>query len=177
MVLLSSSKGKDRYRIDYSIGEDPAIETFEDVRIGILETSFDANGEVLDQKLLKREIGIEEAARSFLEGIEGEIMAAEYKDVETAKACPKCGSTNVKRDIGALKEDGIPIVPRYVCMDCGTHSYRLTDRYLEKLVYSNKPMFSKEELDALDKDSTAFMKELKEYIIRIFASKKIMEIR
>ncbi len=177
MVLLSSSKGKDKYRIDYGSGENRAIETFEDVHIGILETSFDANGEVLDQKLLKREIGIEEAAISFLEGIDGEIKATEYREVEIAKACPKCSGTNVKRDIGALKEGGIPIVPRYVCMDCGTHSYRLTDRYLEKLVYSNKQMFDKEELEALDKDRTAFMKELKEYIIRIFASKKIMEIR
>ena len=177
MVLLSTSKGKDKYRIVYGSGENRNIETFEDVRIGILETTFDADGEVLDQKLLKREIGIEEAARSFLEGIEGEVKANAYREVEIAKACPKCGSTNVKRDIGALKEDGIPIVPRYVCVDCGTHSYRLTDRYLEKLVYSNRQMFSKEELEALDRDRAAFMKELKEYIIRIFASKKIMEIR
>ncbi|MGC8537875.1 MAG: hypothetical protein ACP5MZ_02725 [Candidatus Micrarchaeia archaeon] len=177
VVLLSSSKGKDKYRIDYSSGENLFVETFEDVRIGILETSFDANGEVLDQKLLKKEVGIEEAARSFLRGVSGEIKLAEYAEVEIAKACPKCGSTNVKRDIDALKEGGIPMVPRYVCTDCGAHSYRLTDKYLEKLVYSNRHMFSKEELDALDRDSAAFMKELKEYIIRIFASKKIMEIR
>jgi hypothetical protein len=175
--MLSASKGKDRYRIDYTQDGATAIKTFEDVKVGILETSFDSRGDVLDQRLLKKEVGIEEAAKSFLIGIGGEVRVTEYSDVKSAKACPKCGSTDVERDLEALGDKGTPIVPRYICKSCRARSYRLTDKYLERLVYSNKDMFSKEELDSLERDSSAFMKELKGYIIRIFASKKIVEIK
>ncbi|EQD44339.1 hypothetical protein B2A_09629 [mine drainage metagenome] len=175
--MLSASKGKDKYRIDYTQDGAAAIKTFEDVKAGILETSFDSRGDVLDQRLIKKEIGIEEAAKSFLTGIEGEVRVKEYSDVKIAKACPKCGSADIERDLEALGDKGAPIVPRYMCKSCGTLSYRLTDKYLERLVYSNKDMFSKEELDSLDRDSSAFMNELKGYIIRIFASKKIVEIK
>ncbi len=177
MVLLSASKGRDKYRIDYISGGNAAIKTFEDVRVGILETSFDPNGDIIDQKLHKKEINIEEAAKTFLKGIEGEVKVTEYCEAEHSHSCPKCGSAKIRRDIDAFKDGSIPIVPRYVCMDCGARLYRLSDKYLENLVYSNKQMFSEEELKALDKDSAAFMNELKEYIIRIFASKRIIEIK
>ena len=177
VVLLAASKDKNRYRIDYMSGSSAAIEIFEDMGFGILETSFDHVGEIVDQKLLKRGINIEEAAKTFLSGIEGEVKAVEYHDVEFARACPSCGSTNIRRDIKALNDNSVPIVPRYICSNCGAHLYRLSDRYLEKLVYSNSQTFSKDELDALEKNRTEFMKELKGHIIRIFASKKIMEIR
>jgi hypothetical protein len=68
-------------------------------------------------------------------------------------------------------------MPLYSCTGCSTKSYYLTRDYLEYLVDNNNSMFEAAELSELSKDKNAFMSELEAYIIRIFASKKIMCIK
>jgi len=62
-------------------------------------------------------------------------------------------------------------------MECKAKSYYLTDEYLEFLVDSNYNMFSDDEQREIERDKNAFLKELRAYIIRIFASKKIQSIK
>lgn len=71
----------------------------------------------------------------------------------------------------------MPVMPLYYCTNCSKQSYYLTNTYLEYLIYNNKGLFTNKEQVELQNDEEAFIAELKEYIIRIFASKKIMQIK
>ncbi|MDE1856736.1 MAG: hypothetical protein KGH98_01485 [Candidatus Micrarchaeota archaeon] len=147
---------------------------------GILETRFNKNGHITDQNLFKK--GMFDFERRLSE-VATEIGAvkfeeAPFSDVEIDKRCPKCSATALKRYYEQNRNSSdLPIMPIYICASCGTKSYFLTDAYLERLVNSNRQLFSQQEAAELEKDAERFMKELKGYIIRIYASKRIIEIR
>ncbi len=71
----------------------------------------------------------------------------------------------------------LPVLPLYICKNCKTQSYYMTDEYLGYLVDNNRGLFTETELGELAADKKRFMEELKGYIIRILSSKKIASIK
>ena len=164
-------------RIDYERNGQQLIEMFETVNGATLETSFNQEGEILEQALLKPEKDTTSFAEEFISKFaEANLVERIYEEVELKKPCPKCKSQSLKRNIERFSSS-IPIMPIYVCNSCGSKGFHLTDAYLIGLVYGNKSLFTEEETKELESNSAAFIKELREYIIRIFASKKVMNIQ
>ncbi len=53
----------------------------------------------------------------------------------------------------------------------------LADEYLDALVKNNASLFGKDEIRERGKDGRAFVNTLQEYVIRIFASKRISRLK
>ena len=100
-----------------------------------------------------------------------------YDEVKLKKKCPNCGSSSLERCSRSVSGSEMPVMPIYLCGNCKKKSYHLTNTYLEYLVKANPGLFSKEELSEFDGRNEAFIGELQGYILRIFASKKIMSIK
>ena len=169
VYIALSKDGK--FRVDYVSNGKWLIEEFETIKDkGILEITYNANGEVLNQKLLKGEISM--LVNSFTSNPNSKILTKDYEEIKITRPCPVCKK-------GAIKKEKIPIpiIPTYICDSCGSKSYNLTDEYLSKLAYENIHLFSNLEIKELKENNQKFMKELKEYIIRIFASKHITNIK
>ena len=151
---------------------------WENVGDDLLETTFDSCGAVLQQQLLKLgELKLESRINEVLRS--ASITTTEdkpYEEVRLMKPCPGCGNDSLVRSAKSVSGDALPIVPTYTCKDCNAKSYHLKTEYLEHLVDVNKGLFDHDELLEHDKNRGAFIKELEEYILRIFASKKIKRI-
>lgn len=100
-----------------------------------------------------------------------------YEELRLKKSCPNCGSDSLIRYTKPVSGEEMPVVPIYLCKSCNRKSYHLTTAYLEYLIKSNTDLFAQSELLELNKKHEAFVKELEGYILRIFASKKIMRIK
>ena len=156
------------------------IKLWEPVKGNVLEVTFSPDGSILTQKLIKHDSKlIEELSDKFINSLDlDELAGAEYDEVKFDRECPKCGNRELRRYVEEFRSsDMLPVLPLYICKNCRTQSYYLTDEYLEYLVLSNRELFSEQELRELSSDRQAFMKELKGYIIRILASKKILSIK
>jgi hypothetical protein len=166
----------------YRLGGDTRFCVAERTGAGTLVTEFRSNGEVLDQ-LCVGEVGAEAALREHLKGV-GEVGVSRtggrrYEPVRVSAACAKCGG-GVSRELDLRKPaeiDAIPVVPIFVCRSCKSRHYLLTDEYLGKLVKKNPELFGKDELGERDADERAFIGTLQEYVIRIFASKRISKLK
>jgi hypothetical protein len=169
-VYVAGRGGK--ARVDYETGSGSFTETFEEHGKAVLRTSFDSEGRVLDRRLLKKGSARAMAAE-FAEGLGGEVLTGEYADVEIKKGCPRCA--------GGLRlhvaEGDIPIMPVYVCRNCGARSLDLTDEYLSALVRENRALFESSELEEMERSPGTFSSELRDYIIKIYASKHILKIK
>ncbi|MEM3227778.1 MAG: hypothetical protein QXR58_02185 [Candidatus Micrarchaeaceae archaeon] len=163
-------------RFDYVDGKRRNTILIEKVGGGVLETLFDEEGAVLKQVAFKGDAGNIELEVEDISKRIGPLGTAEYNEVTLRKSCPNCGKAALRRSV-SNENGGVPIVPTYVCTSCKGRSYYLTDQYLRSLVLENKGLFSKNEIEELERNEEDFFKELKEYIIRIFASKKIMAIK
>ncbi len=146
--------------------------TFELRSGNVLVTLFDGVGGILDRKLVKSG-GSEWLALEFIKeiGLQAEY-AGTYEQIELKRMCPKCGGR-----LSSSDEKIVPIVPTYVCTSCNTKSYHLTNEYLEVLIRDNRQLFTAQELSELDSSPEQFRSELKEYILKIFASKRVISIR
>ncbi len=105
-----------------------------------------------------------------------ETRNVDFTEIKLNKQCPSCASYSLSRDIDFDKQK-VPIMPTYVCAQCQGKSYYLSDSYLNYLVSDNSELFSEKELKEMTSNKEAFLSELKEYIIRIFASKRIIRIK
>lgn len=146
----------------------------------MLEVTFNESGQILHQKLIKYDKGrIHEISGIFIKSLNpDELVRVGYEEVKFGGKCPTCGRSELKRYVELFRSNDIlPVLPLYVCRNCKAQSYYLTDDYLEYLVLNNRELFSEEELKELDRDKPAFIKELKGYIIRILASKKISSVK
>ena len=169
IYIASSREGK--FRIDYTSNGKWLIEEFETIKEKqILETTYNANGEILNQKFLKGATTM--LANSFASKLGSKVLTKNYEEIKLAKPCPVCNKNALKKE-----KISIPIVPTYICDSCGAKSYNLTNEYLSKLAYENIHLFSDLEIKELKENNQKFMNELKEYIIRIFASKHITNIK
>jgi predicted RNA-binding Zn-ribbon protein involved in translation (DUF1610 family) len=173
------SKGEGRVRLDYSANGISVVKLWEAKGKRILETVFDENGAVLQQQLLNmKDSGLEAMIEHELRSIPAkEVKDRPYEDVKLKKPCPGCGSASLERCDRSVSGDELPVVPMYVCKSCGKKSYHLTAKYLEYLISRNKGLFEQDELAKMGDNHGAFVNELEEYILRIFASKKVMRIR
>jgi hypothetical protein len=147
---------------------------------GTLITEFKANGEVLNQAYSKVKEG--EGALSEYLGPIASIELVEvpaYELVVVAASCTKCGTETIARDLDrqdTRKVYKVPVIPLFVCSTCKTRFYSLTDAYLKRLIEGNVSLFEKGEIEQRDKNEMEFVHELHEYIIRIFASKRIHKL-
>ena len=156
---------------------------WESMADGVVETKFSSIGEVVYRKAEKYPEG--KGATHFLkEYADKEKIALKtepvFSEVVLDKPCPTCGTRAVMIDYRQrrLKSvNDVPVMPIYTCGTCNTRSYHLTDSYLEYLVYNNASLFSGVESQEMSSDRDKFLHELREYIIRIFASKRIVQIK
>ena len=102
---------------------------------GTLITDFSDNGDVLGQEHFKAK-DAKELLASHLKGI-GELSVAcvePYEHIKVNAACAKCGKSEIVRELD-LKKPGeinkIPVVPMFVCKNCKSRFYSMTDSYLE----------------------------------------------
>lgn len=145
----------------------------------MLETTFDKNGAILKQQLLALD------GKQLEERIKQELISASvqktkerpFEEIKLNKKCPNCGSSSLTRCAKSVLGSEAPVMPLYLCSSCNTRSYHLTTTYLEYLVKNNPDLFAKEELSEFEKGNDAFISELQGYILRIFASKKIISIK
>ncbi len=153
---------------------------WEPINGAVIETIFDLEGGILVQSLLKIDgTGIVERVGSYMEnaGLK-EPKEADFSDVKLDKKCPKCGSAALERKAGKVTDyNEVPVMPIYDCASCQWRSYYLTDTYLTYLVHNHKELFDNEESTMLAVNEAQFVKDLKEYIIRIFASKRILCVK
>jgi len=143
-----------------------------------LKTTFDSEGGILDQRIIRLDKSLEETVGSFIESETLLVKKTDYKKVKLNKNCPSCGSQSLVRYAEHVSNpEEIPTVPKYLCADCNSESYYLTDSYLNRLVDEHPHLFSEGELSNRNRNSEAFIRELKEYIIKIFAAKKVLTIK
>ena len=151
----------------------------EKTRTGTLITEFSITGKITDQIYLKGKMP-EASLRDYL----GRDICLEkinaYEKIKVSASCKKCGSGNrISRELDLAVVsyvDNVPVVPIFRCTGCGERFYSMSAEYLEMLVSRNKDLFKKEELEEIEKDRMSSIKQLNEYIIRIFASKKITRL-
>ena len=173
-----SRGGAGEVKLEYQLPDGKLCKLWEPMGGSILETTFDHEGGIMNQAVHRPEASIEELVSSEAKRQGLELREARFEAVRLEKSCPKCNSGPLSRHAEAFRSTNeIPVMPTYHCRGCGTRSYYLTDGYLDNLVKGNRIMFTDEELKQLDADERAFKEELKAYIIRIFASKRIMCIK
>lgn len=118
---------------------------------------------------------------SYVDGQLLEIIDVdEYSPIEMKAKCSQCGNVGLVRELDthdAKKITNVPVVPIFICRKCSHRHYSLTDQYLSTLVVSNKHLFEPGELEEINRDRDGSINTLKEYIIRIFASKRISRAR
>jgi predicted RNA-binding Zn-ribbon protein involved in translation (DUF1610 family) len=175
-AFISRTEGK--VLLEYCTQGRRTLKLWEAKRDGTLETTFDGDGAILAQQLF----GVTNT-ESRIKDVMGAASASAvreraYEEVRLNKACPHCGEARLVRSAhSASHGKNVLVMPVYDCDSCHKQSYHLTDEYLAFMVDSNKHLFEDKERADLEKDRQAFLHELKEYIIRIFAAKHVARIR
>ncbi len=142
---------------------------------GTLITEFNERCEVTLQKYGSAD-QLGELGRHVSNAAVKLVDVVRYERVVMPAKCSRCGAEGLHRELDSMDPSMIrevPVVPIFSCTACGQRHYSMTDEYLESLAFSNRNLFTDEELKELDVNSAATINTLKEYIIRIFASKKI----
>lgn len=151
----------------------------EPVAKGTLITEFNDVGEVLNQ-VYKEGVGVSGGLTSYLGLKENETKRiGKYDGIKINAKCKDCGNRGLVRELDLLHPaeiKDIPIVPLFVCAKCKKRHYSMTRGYLKVLVAGNEGLFEGDELKEIKGDTQAAMDVLNEYVIRIFASKKISRI-
>ena len=167
------SLSKDAARLDYSGISGSSSCTIERYGGGTLRTYFDKEGAILHREPVDPKKGIEEIAMETARLLGTPVKGGEYSPVKLSKPCPTCAASTLIEH----RDSSVPIMPIYVCTSCGAKAFMLTDEYLSQLVRENLRAFSDAERKELETDPGKFSDELREYIIRIFASKRIIGIK
>ncbi|MCL4365424.1 hypothetical protein M1590_03830 [Candidatus Marsarchaeota archaeon] len=152
----------------------------ERIKHGVLITEFNADLEVSNQLVVRGNDAVKEL--SLYSGIESLSFekAGRYQGIRIEAKCAKCSSLGLLRELdmkNPAEIDKVPVVPIFMCNSCGNRYYSLTDMYLERLKKDNIGLFEKEELDEIGTDAEKSITTLQEYVIRIFASKRIYRIK
>ncbi len=176
--LTIYKKSEGRYITEqYEKDNDKIITIFERINNGVVISNISYENGVISQKYLKNST----IPDSFINELHREFSVTEKKDAQKTTIGKKCDSCSgaLYRELEAvdtwnIKE--IPVVPIFRCDSCGKRFYSMTKSYLESLVNENKELFEEVDLLEMEKNKEEFIKTLNEYIIRIFASKKISRI-
>ncbi|BCS90726.1 MAG: hypothetical protein ARM1_0183 [Candidatus Micrarchaeota archaeon] len=171
------AKTDNKYRIDIK-DKRFLVESIKDK--ALLLTVFNELGEIEDQLLFNpKEFNPELIIVEIMKGYSIDSFEyTEYTEIKLIdKSCPVCGSSDLIRISEISDYDKIPIMPLYACSSCNSRLYYLTDSYLIKLVERNNGLFTENEINEYRENREAFLNELKEYISRFFASKKVYRIK
>ncbi len=103
-----------------------------------------------------------------------DIDYVSYSGIRAGAKCSDCGSRDIARELKPI--DPVPLVPIFVCRSCNGRFFSMTDEYLRILVENNPHLFEQSELEKKEKDDGAFITELKQYIISVFATRKIKRL-
>lgn len=147
----------------------------ENTQNGMLFTELNRRGLVEKQLYVKPG----DADYSEIVSIMDVSDAGEYAGLAVDANCTACGG-EVVRELDLVHPSVIthvPVVPVYICRKCSKRFYSMTDGYLKSLVASRKELFDEKDLKELSENESMFVSTLQEYIIRIFASKKVSRIR
>lgn len=142
---------------------------------GILITEFNLNNEVVNQSYKPNGNFLHELS-SYVGSLIEIIDVDQYKHIEMKAKCSSCANVGLTRELDMKPAKSIvdvPVVPIFICEKCGHKHYSLTDQYLKILVANNMHLFEANEMEEINKDRDGSINTLKEYIIRIFASKRI----
>ncbi len=173
--------GKGKYRTStYIIEGERCFAVAERIKNGVLVSEFGERSGVLGQSYSKASDPLAELAKHFSSDYKVSETVGRYEKVEASLPCVKCGTGKVVRELDTDVKDTdgtVPVVPIFICTSCGNKSYSISRKYLEKLVDGNLELFEQEELAERSKDSGIFINTLEEYIIRVFASKKIDRLK
>ncbi len=148
---------------------------FEKTGKGVLATTIDRTKGVLDQEYVLK--SLEETIGAYVpDNIVTRVNELPRTTLE--KACGVCGTKLVRElefaDPAAL--ENVPVVPIFRCVKCDKRYYSMTKEYVERLVERNMDLFEPDEISELGKSRESSINNINEYIIRIFASKKISRI-
>ncbi len=177
--LMIYKSPDNRYRTDYFTRD--GVRFFcvaERIRKGTLITEFTESGMPVDQEYYRdaeQEEALERRVGSRLEIFE----VKEYQKVIPSAECGKCRDGRIIREMDLTNPwlvEEIPVVPIFKCQGCGERFYAMSEEYLDALVERNLNLFDKGELEEKARDRWHFVNTLNEYIIRIFASKKISRL-
>ncbi len=179
MIDVGSS-GDGRFKTGYYVKDGTSrFSLFEHTGKGTLVTDFNEDGEVLGQDFVAEGDALK-VIEERLSGYGYSISKRDkYEGVKINAECPFCKEKSIVRELDSedmSKLGSVPVVPIFVCTKCKRKFYSLTDSYLERLVEGKKQLFSDSELGELELNKGKFIDELQEYIIRIFASKRITRI-
>lgn len=151
----------------------------EPTKRGILITRFGEKGEVLDQ-LYSNGRAVDSALDAYLGSSFSTkvIDVGAYSGAGLKARCSGCNGSIVReldsKKPGEIEE--VSVIPIFSCVSCRRRFYNISDGYLRRLVEGNLEMFEKDELMERERDNDAFINTLKEYIVRIFAAKKISRL-
>jgi hypothetical protein len=146
---------------------------------GLLLTVFKYRYGVIEQKLIEggsMDAEIERINSAAALGKAPIVYEDGPAEVDTGVLCSRCRKGAVVRELDLVAPKtmkDIPVVPVFACRSCGSRFYSITKEYLSQLAKENTALFEVNELAEKDVDEGAFINELQEYIIRIFASKRI----
>jgi hypothetical protein len=147
---------------------------------GVLLTEFDHSKQVISQEYSKAEDAVE-AIKTYLKVSQVEVRnVGTYGMIEAKSECTGCGAVGLVRELDAASPariEKVPVIPIFLCKKCGRKHYSLTDMYLKSLVKGNRNLFDDKELGEIDADVDASVASMQEYILRIFASKKISRMK
>ena len=160
-----------RYKVHVS---ESVVLIFEKTRKGVLTTSIDKRLGVLDQEYVDA-IDMDGAIMSRVPDARSVVAVDDMTKTVLERPCKMCG-TNLVRELDFAEPyalDDVPVVPIFRCGKCDKRYYSMTKEYLSRLVDRNNGLFSADESGEIAKDREKGINTLNEYIIRIFASKKI----
>ncbi len=144
---------------------------------GVLITEFDDNCGVLNQRLIRAKDAGSELEKYLSSTVE--VGNGGYERVVAKTSCTECKGQVVRefdlREPKSIVE--VPVVPIFVCTNCNKRFYSMTESYLRALVEGNPGLFESDELREKQENADVFINTLNEYIIRVFASKKIERLR
>jgi hypothetical protein len=173
-------KTKGRYRsMSYVSNGEKGFCVAEQTRKGALVTEFNEHGVAVNQ-VYHKDVEAESLLKDYLKHVGSvEIRAGDYYErVYSNSACNQCGG-RVVRELDLKEPESIaevPVVPIFVCTECSKKYYSMSKSYLRHLVNENQDLFEKRDLEEKEKDIDAFINTLNEYIVRVFASKKISKL-
>ncbi|MEM3208765.1 MAG: hypothetical protein QXE33_02510 [Candidatus Micrarchaeaceae archaeon] len=183
MVVYAARSTDGRYRTGlYKRYGGECFAVSEKIGDGILVSEFSKNGVLMDQIYTKGNEPF--SVLSEYIAVAGERLeldnSGRYEQVVLDAECPLCKSRSLVREYDSVGLDEIKsakVVPIFVCRNCKGRFYSISEHYIEKLVSEHIELFDEGELNDYYSNREAFIGELKEYIIRIFASKKIINIK
>ena len=150
----------------------------EQTKYGALITEFKKNGEIVNQFRVK-DRSIDEVLLKYLGAEKLDVEEVErYERVAVAAKCSSCGNKLIRELDEARPEEitEVPVVPIWRCESCKERFYSIGKEYLNVLADSHKDLFDNKDLEELEVNKEAFISLLQEYVIRIFASKKLKRI-